>query len=430
MVIRGIVARQRNIELLLLAGGIGFVLLGEMALEAAAFTLPEGTDRIVLQFVITALAGHFALRWCCPDAPGQIYAIAMMLAAIGLIFVIRLAPDAAADQANWITVGTFLLVVTTAVGQRYDILQRHKYTAAVLALGLLVVTGLSPLGVTQGGARLWINLGGYTVQSTEIIKVGLLIFLAGYLAQEASVLSMPRVRFGGRTYSSLPYLLPLAGVWFAMMMMLGLLRDLGSVALLLLLAVAAIYVATGLFRYVVAGMGLLALTAAAGYTLFSHAQVRIDMWLDPTQDPLGAGFQSSQSTYAIQAGGITGEGLGMGTPEIIPAAPTDYIFSAIGEELGLVGALCVVLLFGLLVVAGLRVALAAQDSFGQMLAACIALMTGIQALVIIAGNLRLIPTTGITLPFVSYGGSSLVVNLVLLGLLMAIAQRASRRRQA
>lgn len=430
MVIRGIVARQRNIELLLLAGGIGFVLLGEMALEAAAFTLPEGTDRIVLQFVITALAGHFALRWCCPDAPGQIYAIAMMLAAIGLIFVIRLAPDAAADQANWITVGTFLLVVTTAVGQRYDILQRHKYTAAVLALGLLVVTGLSPLGVTQGGARLWINLGGYTVQSTEIIKVGLLIFLAGYLAQEASVLSMPRVRFAGRTYSSLPYLLPLAGVWFAMMMMLGLLRDLGSVALLLLLAVAAIYVATGLFRYVVAGMGLLALTAAAGYTLFSHAQVRIDMWLDPTQDPLGAGFQSSQSTYAIQAGGITGEGLGMGTPEIIPAAPTDYIFSAIGEELGLVGALCVVLLFGLLVVAGLRVALAAQDSFGQMLAACIALMTGIQALVIIAGNLRLIPTTGITLPFVSYGGSSLVVNLVLLGLLMAIAQRASRRRQA
>lgn len=429
MVIRGIVSRQRNIELFLLLGSIGFAYLGWLALEEAAFDVPQGSTSIVAQFAITAVAGHFALRWTCPDAPAQLYAIAMMLAAIGLIFVTRLAPEQAQDQANWITIGTAMLVVSAIAGQRYDLLRRYRYTAAALAFALLVVTGL--IGTEQGGARLWITVAGYTVQSTEIIKVGLVIFLAAYLAQEASVLSMPRVRFGGRTYSSLPYLIPLAGVWMALMLALGLLRDLGSVALLLLLAMAAMYVATGLVRYLAAGMVLLGMTAAAGYALFYHVQARIDIWLDPMDDPLETGFQTTQSTFAIQAGGITGEGLGMGTPDVIPAGPTDYIFSAIAEELGLVGALAIVLLFGLFVVAGMRVALLAQDAFGRMLASCTALLLGIQALVIISGNLRLIPTTGITLPFVSYGGSSLVVNLVLVGLLLAIAQRAhSLRRQA
>lgn len=428
MVVRGIVARQRNLELLLLAGSIGFVFLGWKALQEAAFALPETDTRIVLQFAITALAGHLALRWSCPDAPAQVFGIAMMLAAVGLIFVMRLAPAIAVDQANWISLGTALMVGTAIAGRRYDMLQRYKYTAAFLAILLLVITGL--FGTEQGGARRWITIAGYTVQSTEIIKVALIVFLAGYLAQEASVLSMPKVRFGGRNYSSLPYLLPLAGVWLILMVALGLLKDLGTVALLLMLAMAALYVATGLIRYVIAGAALLALTGAAGYALFWHTRTRIDTWLNPSDDPLGAGFQTLQSSYAIQAGGITGEGLGMGNPQVIPAASTDYIFSAIGEELGLIGALCIVLLFGLLVFAGMRVSLMARDPFGRMLGATIALTIGIQALVIIAGNLRLIPTTGVTLPFVSQGGSSMLVNLVLVGLLLAIAQRARSPDQA
>jgi cell division protein FtsW (lipid II flippase) len=428
MIVRGIVARQRNLELLLLGGSIGFVLLAWRALEAAAFALPESTERIVLQFVATALAGHLALRWCCPDAPGQLYAIVMMLAGIGLMFVTRLAPGSAQDQANWISLGTVLLVATAFAGQRYELLRRYTYTAALLALILLVITGL--VGTTLGGARLWLSVGGYTVQSTEVIKVGLVVFLAGYLAQAASILSMPTVRFGGRTYSSLPYLVPLAATWLVLILALALLRDLGSVALLLGLAIAAMYVATGLVRYVAAGVGLLAMTAMAGYLLFSHVRVRIDTWLNPMEDPLGAGFQSAQSSFAIQAGGITGEGMGMGRPDVIPAGATDYIFTAIAEELGLVGALSVVLLFGLLVVAGLRIALMARDPFGRMLASSVSLLIGIQALIIIGGNLRIIPTTGITLPFVSYGGSSLVVNLILMGLLLAIAQRSRRPDQA
>ncbi|MDZ7728131.1 MAG: FtsW/RodA/SpoVE family cell cycle protein [Dehalococcoidia bacterium] len=403
---------------------IGFAYLGWQALETAAFTLPADTQAILTQFAITALAGHLALRVACPEAPGQPYAVAMMLAAIGLIFVFRLAPEETQDQANWISLGTVLLVAGVVAGYRYEVLRRYKYTAALGALFLLFVTGL--FGETINGARLWIHVAGNSVQTTEFIKVGLVIFLAGYLADQASVLSMPRLRFGGRSYSALPYLVPLLVTWFAMIAALALLRDLGSVALLLGLAAGAIYIATGRLRYLVWSVAILVLTGAAGYLLFDHAQVRIDTWLDPFESPQGAGFQTAQSTFAIQAGGITGEGLGQGRPGVIPAAPTDYVYSAIAEELGLVGALAVVALFALLVVSGLRIALRSRDTFGAMLASCISLLIGIQALIIIGGNLRLIPTTGITLPLVSYGGSSIVVNLILLGLLLGIAQRSWR----
>jgi cell division protein FtsW len=177
----------------------------------------------------------------------------------------------------------------------------------------------------------------------------------------------------------------------------------------------------------VVGAVLLALTGAAGYVAFDHARTRIDVWRDPFAHENTAGYQTVQSLYAFEAGGITGEGLGRGQPEVIPAAPTDYIFSAIGEELGLAGAAGVVMLYGAFVVAGLRVAAGARDDFSRLLACCVALLIGIQAAVIIGGNLRLIPTTGITLPFVSYGGSSLVVNFALLGLLLGISDRGAQR---
>lgn len=425
---RAFTARERNIELLLLAGSITFVLLGRESLERAAFALPPDTNRILLQFAATALGGHLILRFACPRAPAQPYTIAMMLAAVGLIFVVRLAPEEAQDQANWITLGTVAFGATAIAGREYQLLHRYKYTAALGALALLVITGL--VGETINGARLWLDVAGNSVQTTEFIKVGVVIFLAGYLADEASILSVPSVRFAGHKYTAMPYLAPLAVIWLALVAMLGLLRDLGSVALLLSLAAAAIYLATGRLRYVAGGLVLMAMTGVVGYLAFEHAQLRVDTWLDPGANAQAAGYQSLQSTYAIQAGGITGEGLGLGSPTVIPAAPTDYVFSGIAEELGLAGAVCVVLLFGLLVASGLQIAARIEDHFGRMLAGCIALLVGIQALIIIAGNLRLVPTTGITLPLVSYGGSSVVVNLVLLGLLCAIAQRASADDQA
>jgi cell division protein FtsW (lipid II flippase) len=416
---------QRNTELFLMAGAVAFLILAWRALSAAAVDLPEGTERVIPQFLAAALAGHVGLRIFAPRAAEQPFAIVLLLAAIGLAFVTRLAPDVAQDQVNWVTLGVVGMVATAAFSRWYGLLPQFKYTAAVAAALLLFVTGI--FGETFGGARLWLNIAGQTVQTTELIKLLLLVFLAGYLAEKADVLSASRIRFAGRTYSALPYLVPLLGTWAVAMLSLALLRDLGTIAILLMLAVSALFLATGRLRFVLGGMALLAFTGALGYLAFSHAQVRIDVWLDPYSDPSGAGYQSLQSLYAFQAGGVTGEGLGLGQPTAIPAVTTDYIFSAIGEELGMAGATGVVLLFGVLVTSGLRVALSTRDDFSRLLACGVALLFGIQALVIIAGTLRLIPTTGITLPFVSYGGSSLVVNFVLLGLLLGLSDRASRQ---
>lgn len=414
---------ERNIELLLLGASVAFLALAWRALDAAAFPMPAGSGRILTQFLVVGLAGHVGLRIVVPRASGLPYAIVLLLVAIGLAFVTRLVPGVAQDQADWMTLGVALMVVSAALSRRYRLLRRYKYTAAFVAVGLLVLTGF--FGTTINGARLWFEFAGHTVQTTELIKLFFVIFLAGYLADEGAILSMPRLRFAGRSYSALPYLAPMLLTLAAAIAVLALLRDLGSIGLLLLLSVSSLYVATGRARYLLAGIALLALTAVIGYYAFGHARERIDIWFDPYDQSQGAGYQTVQSLYAIEAGGVTGEGLGLGEPDVIPASPTDYIFSAIAEELGLAGALGVVLLFVLLFFSGLRIALDVPDGYGRLLAICIALLITIQAAVIISGNLRLIPTTGITLPFVSYGGSSLIVNFVLVGMLLGISDRSA-----
>lgn len=419
-----ITSLQRNTEFLLLCGAAAFAIVGWRALEAAEFAMPASSNRILSQFLLSGVAGHIGLRLFAPRSAGQPYAISMLLAAVGLVFAVRLVPGLAQDQANWISLGIALMVIAAAASRWYRRLIAYTYTAAAIAILLLFVTGL--VGDTINGARLWITVGGQTIQTTEIIKVFLVVFLAGFLATRGEILSYARYQFGGRSYGALPYLVPLAATLLVAIMALALLKDLGSVALLLLLSFAALYVATGRVIFVLGGLVLLACVAAGGYLAFDHAKVRIDTWLDPGADAGGAGFQSLQATYAIQAGGVTGEGLGMGEPDAIPAVATDYVFSAIGEELGLAGAFGVVLLYALLLVSLLRASLAAPDQFGRLLCCCTGLLIGIQAAVIIAGNLRIIPTTGITLPFVSYGGSSLVVNFALLGMALGVSAQPSR----
>lgn len=417
-------SRERNIEVLLLTGAAGFAVLGWYALRAAEIALPASTGRILTQFAASGLVAHVAGRVLAPRARPEILAAPAFLAAVGLVFVMRLAPGVAADQANWVSVGAAAFAAGLWMGTRYPRLKQYTYTSGVAAIVVLVATGV--FGTTINGARLWVEVAGQSVQTTELIKVFVVVFLAGYLADAASVLASPTLRLGDRTYSGAAYLAPLGVVLFGAVGALALLRDLGSIAILLLLAVGALYLATGRARFVLGGIGLLAATGIAGYVLFDHVQVRIDTWLDPGADPAGSGYQAMQATYAIQAGGITGAGPGLGQPDAVPAAPTDYIYTAIAEELGLAGAAGVALLYVALLYAGLRVSAEAGDTYGRLLAACIALLIAIQAAVIIAGNLRMIPTTGITLPYVSYGGSSLVVNFGLAGLLAGISH-VSRR---
>jgi cell division protein FtsW (lipid II flippase) len=415
------VARERNLELVLLLAAAGFAIVGWRALDASPAGLPDGSSRVLAQFLLTLVAGHIALRIAAPRASVALYATASLLAAAGLLFATRLAPGLADQQANWISLGTVLMAAAAAGGRRYELLRRQRYTAALLALVLLVITGL--FGTTVNGARLWLNVGGQLVQTTEIIKVFVVVFLAGYLAAEAPVLSVPGVRLGTRTYSTLPRLIPLFIALGAAIGALALLRDLGSIAILLLFAAATLYVATGRARFLAGSLVVMLAAGALGYLAFDHARVRIETWLDPYADPDGAGYQPLQAMYALQAGGVTGEGPGLGHPDLVPAAPTDYVFAAIGEELGLAGALGIVLLYLVFLFAAFRASLDAPDRFGRLLAASIGLLIAIQAAVIIAGNLRLAPTTGITLPFVSYGGSSVVVNYLLVGLLAAVSHR-------
>ena len=415
--------RERGIELLLLLGAAVFAALGWYALRGADFAFPANTGRILTQFAASGLAAHVALRALAPHARPEVLALSAFLAAAGLIFVLRLAPDVAGDQANWASAGALAFAGGAWAGTRYPVLKRYTYTAGVAALAALFITGI--FGTTVNGARLWVRVAGQTVQTTELIKVLVILFLAGYLADAASVLASPTIRVGGRTYSGAAYIVPLGAILLAAVGALALLRDLGSIAIILLLAVSALYIATGRARFVAGGIALLAATGVIGYFVFGHVQVRIDTWLDPGADPGGSGYQSMQATYSIQAGGITGEGLGLGEPGTVPAAATDYVYTAIAEELGLAGAAGIALLYVVFLYAGLRVAAEAPDTYGRLLAAIIALLIAIQAAVIIAGNLRIIPTTGITLPFVSYGGSSLVVNLGLAGILAGISH-ASR----
>ncbi len=419
-----ITSRDRNTELLLLSGSAAFILVAWRALDAAGFTMPASSARILTQFLASALLGHLGLRIVAPRAAGQPYAVVLLLCAIGLAFVTRLVPSVAQAQVNWISAGVLLMLASAAAASRYPVLRRYKYTAAFVAVLLLVATGL--FGTTINGARLWFRIGGQTVQTTELIKLFLVVFIAGYLADMGGALAAPRLRFAGRTYSALPYVIPLLLTLLTAMAMIALLKDLGQIVLIIMLAMAMVYVATGRLVFVFGGVVLLGLSLVFGYLAFDHARTRIDVWLNPYADSAGAGYQTLQSVYAIHAGGITGEGLGLGDPQAIPIVSTDYVYSAIAEELGLAGALGVVLLYLLLLFAGLRVALSARDDFGRLLSACIAPLLAIQAAVIIGGNLRLIPTTGITLPFVSYGGSSLVVNFMLVGLLLGISNQANQ----
>lgn len=412
----GVRSRARNFELTTLVAPIGFVLLGWLALERSPWGPPDATPRIVAQFALSVFVGHLAVRVLAPQAP-PLYAIATMLSAVGLVFVMRLAAASAAAQANWVAVGTASMVIGIVAGRRTALLRRWTYTSGVLALATLAATAL--FGETVQGARLWLRILGQTVQATELIKAFLILFLAGYVSREAGVLA------GGGT-QRWRYLIPLAVLWAGALGALVSLRDLGTLAILAALAAAVLALATGRVSYLVGGAVLLAATGVLGYISMEHVQARVDSWLHPYRDPLGRGFQTVQAEFAVANGGLFGTGLGWGMPHLIPAAATDYVFVAVAEELGLFGAAAVSLMFLALVIGGLQVAIASRDAYARSLAAATTVLIGLQAAVILAGNLRLVPTTGVTLPFVSYGGSSLVVNYALIGLLLGIAESNGR----
>jgi len=350
------------------------------------------------------------------------------LAALGLVMVERfrtaLAPSSdfyagiGDRHLIYLVAGFAILFAAAATPRSLELFQRYKYTALLASLALLLVTFI--FGTDVGGARLWIAVGPVQIQPSEIVKVTLVIFLAAYLAEKRDLIGSSW-RVGFLRLPPIPYLAPMVVMWAASLLVLVVLNDLGSALLFFGIFLVMLYAASGRPVYVLTGLVTFAVACWLAYILFDRIGIRVQNWLDPWRDPLDTGYQQVQSDYALASGGVLGTGLGQGQPWRIPAVHTDYVFSAIGEELGLLGTTAVLILYLVLVMRGFVVGLRSLNAFNRLLATGLAATIGLQALIIIGGVVRLIPLTGITLPFVSYGGSSLLTNCLIVGLLLRIS---------
>ena len=407
---------------------------------ALAGSFEVGDLSLALIYVALFASAHFLLVVFGHRGDQLILPAVGAMGGIGIIMLNRLPQDLAgtrafglelgmaATQLLWFGVG-IVVMLAIAVGLRDDgILRHYKYTWAAIGIALLGATLV--LGYEVNGARLWINLGPVSVQPGEFLKIVLIIFIAAYLAETRTLLTSARARIGFISIPPLPYFLPMLVLFGVVMLIVVRLNDLGTALLFFGIFLTMLFVATGRRSYVLIGLVLFVGGFAVAYQLFGHVQARVDVWLDPFADPLGAGFQPVRALYALGRGGVFGEGLGQGLVTLggnltIPYVHTDFIFTAIAEELGLLGAFALLGFAMVLVFRGLRIAALARDDFGALLAVGITASLGLQTLIIIGGNTKLIPLTGITLPFVSYGGSSVLASFIMVGLLLAVSHRSA-----
>lgn len=347
--------------------------------------------------------------------------LVFFLAGTGIVFLFRLEPAYGYRQLVWIIISLLALFLTTVMGNRYRMLSDYKYLFAVGG----IIALLLPIffGIELGGAKSWLDLGPFHLQPSEFVKLLLVLFLGSYLVEYR----MPRAG-DGRQYV-LPGIQewgPLLGMWLTALLVLVFQRDLGTALIYFGTFLAMVYVATARWTYIILGFFMFLAGAAVAFFKVSHVHTRVDIWINPWATPEGAGYQIIQSLYAITAGGIFGTGLGAGYPDYIPAVHTDFIFAAICEETGLLGGVGVLMVYMMLVFRGFKIALASRDDYSGLMAAGFTVLLGLQVFIIIAGVTKLLPMTGITLPFVSYGGSSLVANFILAGMLLNISGEAER----
>lgn len=421
---------RRNTELALLILAI-VLAVGAYALVGLGLEgeVPVGLAGYGMLLVGGYVFAHLVVRWLAPHADPVFLPTAVLLAGLGFAVIYRLDPSLAGAQTLWLLFGLGLFALTLLVIRDHRQLDHFTYTIGLLGILMLLLPLAPGIGRTVRGARLWVGIGPLQFQPAEIGKVLLVIFLASYLNARKELLAVATRRLGPLALPEPRHLAPLLVAWGVSLVVLFLEKDLGSSLLFFGIFVVMLWVATGRAAYLVIGALLFGIGAAFGYLAFEHVQDRVTVWLhvfDPTliRDE---GFQLAQSLFAMATGGIAGTGLGQGQPGFIPDAHTDFVFSAVGEELGLLGAIALLLLFVLLVFRGYRAAVGSPDGFGQLLAAGLSTILALQTFVIVGGVTRLIPLTGITLPFVSYGGSSLVANMVLLGLLVRVSSGAVGR---
>ena len=389
-----------------------------------------------LWFFLAVLVGlyvvaHFAVRRLAPRADGTLLPLAALLNGIGFVVITRIDRDAnnqlAPSQAVWTMVGVAAFIGTLWVVRRVHLLERYRYTFLFLGLAALLLPLAPGLGREINGARLWVRLGPINFQPGELAKVFLVVFLAGYLVDKREVLAAGGRRVAGLRIPAARHLGPLLLAWGFSLVVMLLEKDLGSSLLFFAVFAVMLYIATERTAFLLAGAGLFVTGAAIGYAIFGHVQERVSVWANPWPVAGGQGYQFVQSLFSFGSGGFAGTGFGLGSPDKIPNASTDFIFSAIGEELGLLGTVAILVAFLLFVAAGFRIAVQAQRPFPKLFAAGLTSIIGIQTFVILGGVTRLIPLTGVTLPFISYGGSSLIANFVVLALLLRISDESAER---
>jgi cell division protein FtsW (lipid II flippase) len=376
-----------------------------------------------LFFLGLYVAAHVIARITVPNADPYLLPMAGLLTGIGLTEIYRLDQDDALKQGLWIVIGLAAFAATLfLLHGDFRRLEHYKYLFGLSAIALLVMPAMPLIGKTVNGARLWVHVGPVHFQPGELAKILLIVFLAGYLREKREVLAQFRLKDLG----------PLFLIWGGAMLVLVVTNDLGGGLLYFGIFLAMLYVATARVWFVIAGAALFVAGAAALYNVIPRVAERIQIWLDPWEEPFGGGYQTIQSLYSIANGGFSGAGLGQGTYTdadgnwLIPYLNTDFIFSALAQELGLIGISGFLLVYMLFAARGFRIALLAQDGFSKLLAVGLTFAFTLQAFIIIGGIVRLIPLTGITLPFVSYGGSSIVTNFVLLAGLLLVSNRANQ----
>jgi len=435
----------RGIELLLLAFA-AVIVTGALVLveiNTSSYSAVAGSISVLLYIGAAYLAlltvAHLAVRKLAPYADPLILPCVALLNGLGLVMIYRLdladveggaqAVDLASlqvwRQVAWTALGLALFVGVLQLVRDHKVLSRYAYTTGFIGLVLLALPGLLPSSISEiNGAKIWLRVGAFSIQPGEFAKILLIVFFAGFLTQKADLFATAGRRLLGMELPRPRDLAPLLLAWGVSIGVLVLERDLGSSLLFFGIVLMMIYVATERISWMIIGLSFFAGGAFVAYFLFNHVRVRVQGWLDPFADYSGGGYQIAQALFGLGTGGVGGTGLGAGRPDLVPFAASDFMLSTLGEELGLIGLAAILLVYLVLITRGLRSAVAVRDGFGKLLASGLAFTIAMQIFVVIGGASKLIPLTGLTLPFLSAGGSSLVANYALVAILLRISNAA------
>ena len=420
--------RRRSTELILIVMAV--------VITGAAYTIsalgedaeiPPGIVVFVLFLLGLLVCAHMVVWYVAAGADSTLLPVAALLHGIGFVMITRLDNELAGLQATWSMIAILAFVGTLVVVQRASDLARYQWTFFAIGAVLLMLPMVPGVGQNINGARIWVSIGPINFQPGEFAKIALAIFFAAYLAERRELIAASTWKIGPIHLPEPRFILPILVAWgFSVVVMVGQ-RDLGSSLLFFTLFVVLMWVATEKVSYLIIGAVLFAGAAFFSWSQFSHVRTRVDIWIDPWSRSLDRGYQIVQSLFGLADGGMTGTGLGRGNPNQVPEAQNDFIFAAIGEEMGLIGATAILISYLLIIGAGLRTAIRTERPFEKLLATGLTTIIGVQAFIIIGGVIKVVPLTGITLPFVSYGGSSLIANYILLALLLRVSDSAARR---